>query len=441
MMPSIAIVASSRLTLGGALAVVLLVLGGCAYSPGNLFGPTLDQVPVAKPNPQMASNQALVVQPSGSATTLSRLFGGKGNAAAGTGALQIEQGLPDPPPPGVLRSITSELVRSQQVAARQADPLVNLRPFFGEAVGLPHWRRRHRQRGRLGAGRNWHSPLRPPRQERRTPAAFSNVGNGYNVSPEGAIQFPLIGSIRIVGLTEEQARAAITQSLARFIRDPQVTVRLQAYRAGRVYVDGEVRTPGQLAINDIPMTLPEALSRAGGLTTNADRASVLLSRGDNLVNVNLTELAARGVNPGRILLKAGDLVRVAHRDDSRVYVLGEVLAPRALSLRNGRLSLNEALGEVGGINPGSADPRQVFVIRAKPAGATGAAGSKAADLPEIYHLDARSPMGYALAEGFELKPRDVVFVDPVPLVRWNRVISLILPSAQALSTTKSIVTN
>ncbi len=439
MMPSIAIVASSRLTLGGALAVVLLVLGGCAYSPGNLFGPTLDQVPVAKPNPQMASNQALVVQPSGSATTLSRLFGGKGNAAAGTGALQIEQGLPDPPPPGVLRSITSELVRSQQVAARQADPLVNLRPFFGEAAAY-----------RIGVGDIvnvvvWGRPelaLPPAAASSGTDAgSFSNVGNGYNVSPEGAIQFPLIGSIRIVGLTEEQARAAITQSLARFIRDPQVTVRLQAYRAGRVYVDGEVRTPGQLAINDIPMTLPEALSRAGGLTTNADRASVLLSRGDNIVNVNLTELAARGVNPGRILLKAGDLVRVAHRDDSRVYVLGEVLAPRALSLRNGRLSLNEALGEVGGINPGSADPRQVFVIRAKPAGATGAAGAEAADLPEIYHLDARSPMGYALAEGFELKPRDVVFVDPVPLVRWNRVISLILPTAQALNTTKSIVTN
>lgn len=439
MMPSIAIVASSRLTLGGALAVVLLVLGGCAYSPGNLFGPTLDQVPVAKPNPQTASNQALVVQPSGSATTLARLFGGKGNAAAGTGALQIEQGLPDPPPPGVLRSITSELVRSQQVAARQADPLVNLRPFFGEASGY-----------RIGVGDIvnvvvWGRPelALPPAGSSLTSDAssLSNVGNGYNVSPEGAIQFPLIGSIRIVGLTEEQARAAITQSLARFIRDPQVTVRLQAYRAGRVYVDGEVRTPGQLAINDIPMTLPEALSRAGGLTTNADRASVLLSRGDNLVNVNLTELAARGVNPGRILLKAGDLVRVAHRDDSRVYVLGEVLAPRALSLRNGRLSLNEALGEVGGINPGSADPRQVFVIRAKPAGATGAAGAEAADLPEIYHLDARSPMGYALAEGFELKPRDVVFVDPVPLVRWNRVISLILPTAQALNTTKSIVTN
>lgn len=438
MMPPEYSATSSHVFRAGALAVVVVALGGCAYSPGNLFGPTLDQIPVARPNPQTVTNQAVVVQPSSSATTLARLFGGKGNSAAGTGALQIEQSLPDPPPPGVLRSITPELVRGQQTATRQADPLANLRPFFGEASGY-----------RIGVGDIvnvvvWGRPelALPPAGSSLTSDAssLSNVGNGYNVSPEGAIQFPLIGSIRIAGMSEEQARAAITQSLSRYIRDPQVTVRLQAFRAGRVYVDGEVRTPGQLAINDIPMTLPEALSRAGGLTANADRASVLLSRGDNAVNVNLADLAARGINPGRILLKAGDLVRVAHRDDSRVYVLGEVLAPRALSLRNGRLSLNEALGEVGGINPASADPRQVFVIRAKGASA-GSGSAEAPDLPEIYHLDARSPMGYALAEGFELKPRDVVFVDPVPLVRWNRVISLILPTAQALNTTKNIVSN
>ena len=46
------------------------------------------------------------------------------------------------------------------------------------------------------------------------------------------------------------------------------------------------------------------------------------------------------------------------------------------------------------------------------------------------------PLAYALAEGFELQARDVIYVDPVPLVRWNRVISLILPSAQAVNVTR-----
>jgi len=66
-----------------------------------------------------------------------------------------------------------------------------------------------------------------------------------------------------------------------------------------------------------------------------------------------------------------------------------------------------------------------------------ASGTATPTTPEIYHLDANSPTAYALAEGFELKSRDVVFVDPASLVLWNRVISLILPSAAVVNTTSS----
>jgi polysaccharide export outer membrane protein len=60
----------------------------------------------------------------------------------------------------------------------------------------------------------------------------------------------------------------------------------------------------------------------------------------------------------------------------------------------------------------------VFVVR--PAGANGK--------PQVFHLDARSPVALAYAEGFALRPKDVVFVDSSQLVRWNRVISLVLPT-------------
>ncbi|WP_296543191.1 polysaccharide biosynthesis/export family protein [Rhodoferax sp.] len=255
--------------------------------------------------------------------------------------------------------------------------------------------------------------------------SLSPVGNGYNVSPQGLVQFPYVGVLKLSGMTEYDARDLLTERLAKYLKNPQITVRIQSYRSGRIYLDGEVRTPGLQALNDIPMTLPEALGRAGGFTPAADRSAIAITRNGRTTLVNLPQLTERGISPTAILLGNGDLVRVLARDEAKVFVLGEVLRPNTQTLRNGRLTLNEALGESGGVNPVSGDPRQIFVIRA---------ANKAQ--PEIYHLDASSPMAYAMAEGFELQARDVVYVDPAPLVRWNRLISLILPSAVAVNTSR-----
>lgn len=257
-------------------------------------------------------------------------------------------------------------------------------------------------------------------------ASLSSVGNGYNVSPDGFIQFPLAGRLKLGGLTESQARQELATRLGRFIKNPDVTVRIQAYRSGRVYVEGEVRLPGLQAVNDIPMTLPEAIGRAGGFSAAADRTTVSVTRNGSTTLINLPLLAQLEVNPGKILLAGGDIVRVFSREDSKVYVLGEVLRPSALPLLNGRMTLSQALGESGGVSQISGDPRQIFVLR------NGGSGNA-----EIYHLDANTPAAYALAEGFELKARDVVFVDPTSLVRWNRVISLLLPSAQISESTRN----
>lgn len=328
------------------------------------------------------------------------------------------------PPPGALTNITPELIR-QQRAAQATEVGQDVKRLFG--VAKPY---------EIGPGDVlnivvWDHPELTllPAGSLTTDAAGSPVSNGYNVSPDGLIQFPYAGSLKLAGLTEYQARDLLVSRLSKYFKNPQVTLRLQSYRSGRVYIDGEVRLPGLQSLNDIPMTLPEAINRAGGFTALADRSTVALSRNGTTTVINLERLTALGINPTRILLGNGDLVRVLSREDSKVFVMGEVTKPIAQPLKNGRLTLNEALGEAGGVNPGSGDPRQIYVVRSVPDGQ-----------PEIYHLDARTPAAYALAEGFELKARDVVYVDPSQLVRWNRVISLILPSAQAAYASRLTVT-
>jgi polysaccharide export outer membrane protein len=251
---------------------------------------------------------------------------------------------------------------------------------------------------------------------------------GFIVDKDGYIFYPHARRVKVGGLTESQASEVIENAIKHVIRDPQVTVRVASFRSRRAYVEGEVRTPGAQVFTDVPMTLTEGINRAGGVTVNGDRSFVTLTRGDTTTTINLMRMQQLGVNPNRILLQNGDFVVVRHRDESKVFVMGEILRPSALQMRNGRLTLNEALGEAGGPNLITANTSQIYVIR-----------DVGQDSPAVFHLNAANPTALALAESFPLRPRDVVYVDPVPLVAWNRIVNLIFPSANALLLGRQVV--
>lgn len=254
---------------------------------------------------------------------------------------------------------------------------------------------------------------------------MSTIGNtmpsGYTVSSEGKIQFPYAGDFTVAGLTELQARNLLAERLAHYIKQPEVTLRVLNFRSKRIYVDGEVKLPGVVSIDDIPLSLPEALNRVGGITALGDQSRISITREGKTFWIDLPRIISSGITPSRIMLNSGDMLRVSSRDESKVYVVGEVSKPSTLTLRNGRLSLNEALGEAGGMNS-LTSAHQVYVIR----------NANEAQ-PVIYHLDADTPAMFAMADNFQLKAKDVVYVDVASMVRFNRIISLILPTAQTIT--------
>ena len=324
------------------------------------------------------------------------------------------------PPQGVVVPITPQLVQAQQ-QARPREVAAEVRQLFkaprpytigpSDVISIVVYD---------------HPELLPNAgaviSQQADPTGIS-AAPGFIVGADGQVSFPFIGRIRVQGLTEIEASELIRDRIARFIKDPQVSVRINSFRSRRAYVDGEVRTPGTQIFTDVPMTLPEAINRAGGITAVGDRSSVLLTRGNQTTVVNLMQLQELGINPNQILLEPGDLVTVRSRDESKVFVAGEIARPSALQMRNGRLSLNEALGEAGGPNLNTANTSQIYVIR----------NTSQAGAPAIFHLNAAAPAALALAETFPLQARDVVYIDPVPLVNWNRIVSLIIPSATVLN--------
>jgi len=332
----------------------------------------------------------------------------------------------DNPPQGVVTPITPSLVQAQ-MQSRPRNVAPEVARLFGQSrpytIGPSDI---------IGIVVYDHPELLPSAgaviSQQADPTGIS-IAPGFIVSSAGEVTFPHVGRVKVAGLTEIEASELLARRLARVIKDPQVTVRIQSFRSRRAYVEGEVRAPGTQVFTDIPMTLPEAINRAGGITPAGDRSFVTLTRDNQTTVVNLMQLQEMGVNPAQIMVENGDLITVRSRDESKVFVMGEILRPSALPMRNGRLSLNEALGEAGGPNLATANTSQIYVIRNPPQGGT----------PAVYHLNAGAPTALALAETFPLRPRDVVYIDPVPLVNWNRIVSLILPSASALSTARSIV--
>jgi polysaccharide export outer membrane protein len=239
---------------------------------------------------------------------------------------------------------------------------------------------------------------------------------GFVVDHDGLLQYPYAGILNLNGLTEVEARDLLSKKIAYYINKPVVTLRVQSFRSKRVYISGEVKIPGLLAINDIPMTLVEALNRAGGVLPTGDLSQISVNRGGTIYHINFQKLVQDGIDPGSLLLIHGDVVRVLSRDESKVFVTGEVNAPKALSMHDGRLTLNEALGEAGGVNTLSGDTRQIYVVR------------KAVSRQlSVFKLDAGSPGALAIAESFELNPKDMIYVAPNALTDWHRTISLIFP--------------
>lgn len=249
----------------------------------------------------------------------------------------------------------------------------------------------------------------------------SDPGLGFVVDDAGNVQFPFVGRIGVDGMTTADIQRKLSSALSKVFTNPQVTVRIASFRAKQIYIDGEVRAPGVQPLNDIPMTLYDAISRAGGFGPTADQSNIVLVRKGMSYRIDMTGLLERNRNPANIVLQQGDLLRVTSREDSGVYVMGEVNKPmKAFPQRNGRLTLSDALSQAGSFNSGSADTAQLYVVR-------GALSQH----PEVYRLDATSPVSMILANQFLLQPNDVVYVDGNGLVRFSRVLSLLIPAINA----------
>ncbi|MDY6922255.1 MAG: polysaccharide biosynthesis/export family protein [Pseudomonadota bacterium] len=179
-----------------------------------------------------------------------------------------------------------------------------------------------------------------------------NLTTETQISNSGALLVPLLGSVKIAGLTTDKASTVIARQLenSRILHEAHVNLLITEYRSRSIAVLGQVNQAGKFYLQG-PTTLPEALALAGGVNANGSERVVLLRHDANgrqqRYEYDLQQwLDSHASQRSAIPVQAGDVVYVPLMD--RFYVRGQVQQPGTYPLDRS-LNVMQALALSGGL--------------------------------------------------------------------------------------------
>ncbi len=191
------------------------------------------------------------------------------------------------------------------------------------------------------------------------------------VNAEGEIDLPVVGRLVVADLTATEAAAAIRTALEGFLQKATVTVEVLEARSRPITVLGAVKKPGILELSG-RWTLLEALTEAGGLTSDHGSTIHVLRRSDNGLSDQLAipveDLLVRADRTVNIPILANDVINVAETLEVTVFLMGEVGRQGAVTFSSReRVTLLAALAKAGGLTDRAS--KKILVKRPRGGGA------------------------------------------------------------------------
>jgi polysaccharide export outer membrane protein len=251
---------------------------------------------------------------------------------------------------------------------------------------------------------------------------FSNV----RVDHKGSISLPYAGRVPVAGLDTQTVEDRIKSRLAGVTFEPQVYVELVADHSNTVLVTGEVRAPGRFSLLDGPLTIIDAINRAGGAAHPPYQTDVVLRRGKTVKRIPMTSIQG-GRN---IPLQRGDEIVV--EADLKVFnALGAVSKTGQMEFPKTEPSLLDGIATAGGLTNNLAHNTGVFVFRLEEPHAWQDAKGQWQPGPVIFKFDMSLPETFFYEQAFALKSNDTIYVTNAPAVEWMRVITPIATTMAA----------
>jgi polysaccharide export outer membrane protein len=197
------------------------------------------------------------------------------------------------------------------------------------------------------------------------------LGLEARVSESGVVNYPLVGSMQLGGLTLNEAEAKIAQALKQgnILKAPQVNINIVQVRGNQVAVLGEVQKPGRFPLETTNVRVSELIAAAGGVTQNGDDLAVVTGNRNGQPfrkSIDIPALFAGSGSADDIVVQPGDTVFVSKAPT--YYIYGEAQKPGHYRVER-NMTVMQAIAAGGGVTPRGSQNR-VKLMRKSPDGRT-----------------------------------------------------------------------
>ena len=201
------------------------------------------------------------------------------------------------------------------------------------------------------------------------------------VADQGTVNFPFIGTTKVIGLTTSELENSVRVPLqADYFVDPQVHIQVKEYQSLQFSISGAVRSPGNYPMSS-DTTVMDLIAKAGGVLPERGNIAYVMRNGSagqgtgknnpdqkEHEKINLQKLLDEGDMSNNIKLESGDsiyipLAKGLNTSESKIYVSGEIKKPAPYEYQPGLTALGVCI-EAGGFTQYAA-PNRATIVRSE----------------------------------------------------------------------------